>query len=373
LPRRARGPPPRRRRRAAPMASGGETVKTQEAAKLYRTLLEQTAVPEQKQVIVTADADCTAPGALDALAHVTYAEAAALLQANALGVQRFFEEKGCADIGRTLAEQGVSGHSLHMLSPANIERDLGGLNLGQQLAMKSLLSKLRFVAKTQQRRDEIWAADEYFEVVSTEQVEGCCWAPEMLRWLVRAPPAKGTVRLPAERYSLTEAVLRVVRSGWVDGSADKERAKELVPRLGCASCCGYQEVPDPQYKVSTDNIDLSCIEDVDSFAYSAQNVRRSPDWHELWLGYEAQTVMQPAEVIVTYVERGGDPADEPGRRQLRMKVDPSSVEDVAQKIIAAKEEAQDATRGHADFASGFGSPTSVRSARSAAASPARRR
>merc|ERR1719447_1983699 len=100
LPRRARGPPPRRRRRAAPMASGGETVKTQEAAKLYRTLLEQTAVPEHKQVIVTADADCTAPGALDALAHVTYAEAAALLQANALGVQRFFEEKGCADIGR---------------------------------------------------------------------------------------------------------------------------------------------------------------------------------------------------------------------------------------------------------------------------------
>lgn len=356
------------------MATGsGETLKTKEAARVFKTLLEApNAQSETKQVIVTDDPDCAQPGALDALANVTYSEATALLKSNERGVQRFFEEKNCPEIGRMLVDQGVSGHSLHMLSPMNIEQDLGPLSLGQQLAMKHLLTKLRFVAKTQQRRDEIWSADEYFEVVEHHYVEGSCWCPDWLKPFLVTNHQEKRIKLPAERYSLTEAVLRVVKSGWVDGNAeDKHRLKRSTPNFGCGCMCGYTEEPDPQYKVSTDNIDLGCVVDVDSFAFSAQTKRIQPSLVEACFGYEAKTIMQPAEVVVTYVERG-TVEEEVKRKTLHLKVDPSTVEDVAQKIIAAKEEAQSADHGRGNdlFGTGYASPVSVRSG-AGAASPAR--
>merc|ERR1719401_1695583 len=118
--------------------------------------------------------------------------------------------------------------------------------------MKHLLSKLRFVAKTQQRRDGIWSADEYFEVVESHPVEGCCFFPEWLQQLFMAKPEAKRVKLPAEKYSLTEAVLRVVRSGWVDGHCDKaSRFKAVTPNFGCGWLFGFTEEPDPQYKVTT--------------------------------------------------------------------------------------------------------------------------
>jgi len=332
---------------------------TQQANQVFKTLL-QTPASNGKQVIVTNNPAYTTPNPLDALAEVTYEEAAALLKSNQLGVQKFFEEKDCADIGKILVEQGVSGHSLHMLSISNIEQDLGPLNLGQQLAMKHLLSKLRFVAKTQQRRDEIWSADEYYEVVESHPVEGCCLCPQWIKQLFAAPPQVQRVKLPAEKYGLTEAVLRIVRSGWVDGHSSQARHKTYTPNFGCGSLCGYSEDPDPQYRVQTDNIDLSCVEDVDSFAYSAQQKAVRPSCTDVCCGYEALTVMQPAEVVVTYVERGGD--EEVTRKTLNLKVDPSTVEDVAQKIIAARDEAQSGDHGDfcfSGFASGFASPRSV--------------
>mmetsp|Transcript_87589 Transcript_87589/g.283577 ORF Transcript_87589/g.283577 Transcript_87589/m.283577 type:complete len:341 (+) Transcript_87589:1-1023(+) len=301
-------------------------------------------VPTEAEVIITNDPECTQPHALDVLASVSYAEAAALLKSNELGVQRFFEAKGCPEIGEALAKQGVSGSSIHMLTAANIERNLG-LNLGRQLALKNFIQRVRVVSRSQRRRDEIWSEEEFDPQVEFVEVEGCCMSLSWLSCLCSCSTpekrkTKERLRLPRQRYSLSDAGLRVVKSEWTDGfPADGKRTVEYEENCDCGCCCGWRPRDPPQHRITTDNIDLACIEDVDNFVLSSERKHHELDCNEMCFGYEVEEVRHPAQIVVTYVERGGG-ADEPRRKTLLLKVNPETMEDTTLKILAARDEAK---------------------------------
>jgi len=108
--------------------------------------------------IILEDPQYYFPSANEALTRVSYREAKAMLGLNELGIQHFFESKRCPEIGEALKKHGVIGSTIALLTNSNIERDLG-LTIGQQLALKSFLKRVRLVERSGRRKEPIFVED----------------------------------------------------------------------------------------------------------------------------------------------------------------------------------------------------------------------
>jgi len=311
---------------------------------------DETEEMAEKGQVILKESQYLVPSPLDKLAAVTYEEAKALLRANEHGVLHFFREKECEEIGERLFKSGVVGSSLHLLSAANVEKDLG-LNLGQQLALKAFIKRLAYVEKGVRRRDKIFHVHEFQKSRVRVPRQGCCpsWCC-CLRWLCCCccchgnneeeeeeedyvgPPVWG---LPRSRYGLTTDSLRLVTTEWADDGTRDDKERKLIG--GCCGCCGHLEDDPPQYKTTTDNIDLRTIEDVDNFRLSSIMEKHRPSCYERCWGYHDVKVVFPANVQVTYVDMG-DPSKEPQRKMKALCVDPERAEQIQNQIIAAMED-----------------------------------
>lgn len=124
-----------------------------------------------KPIIMTEHPECMKPGPLDLLSQATYAEIESLLKTNELGVQRFFNAKGCSEIADALVQQRVTGTNLSMLTAANIDSDLR-LDLGQRLALKNFLHRVKVVAHGKARNDTVWESESFDRREEKLRMEG---------------------------------------------------------------------------------------------------------------------------------------------------------------------------------------------------------
>lgn len=294
---------------------------------------------EKKLFIVTDLPGCTVS---DHLANVAQAEAEALLTSNEQGVRKFFQAKQCEEIGEALAMRGVTGSNLHILTNMDIENL--GLRLGQQLSLKNFIFRLKYLAKSKQSVEEIWRADQCESDVEEEPVEGKCPLPEPPELLTDIlsipfcwcePSDDGAHELPPATYVLTNTTLKLITSRWSDDWPDDEtrhktRREELL-------CFQGQLHPSPQYVIATDNIDLCAIEDIDHYVLSKQKVKTMPDIFGICNGYTDEIHVKPAEIVISYVDKGSD--DGASSKKAILKVSQSQVEEVSGKIIAARDAA----------------------------------
>lgn len=300
-------------------------------------------------VIVTQDEECVTESALAVLANVHNDEASALLGSNELGVRRFFEAKGLGNIGEALAMEGVTGSNMHMLSARDIEKL--GFTLGEQLALKNFVLRLQFIARTEHQSDSIWDEPEYGGVSQEEFVEGICPTTyyilctcgleretcNMLCPSLCPPPADPELHeLPPASYKLTHTSLQLITSKWADEFPDDEEREKTFGEPVC--CFGKLADPDPQYMTTTDNIDLTAIEDVDTYELSRKTKLKVPSFTDKCGGYDEETLQVPSEIVVTYADKGLD--DVKRRKQAILKVDPEKLYDICDKILSARDAAR---------------------------------
>jgi len=290
-------------------------------------------------VIVTQNEECKANSALDALADVHQLEFESLMKSNEVGVRKFFQAKGCDDIGEALAMQGVTGSNLHILSADNI--DALGLRLGQTLALKNFIFQMKFIAKSKQRVEEIWSREECEAETEHTHVDGPCaeclqmfdWIHDLKGVICRGGgDGPGTHDLPRSSYVLTNSTLKFITSKWADGfPEDEERQHERREGLFCFKG-GFHKPP--QYRTSVDNIDLCTIEDVDHYVLSKKKKKNVLDVWQRCTGWGEETESQPAEIVVSYVDKGSD--DAKARKQAILKVNEKDVEELTGSILAAR-------------------------------------
>lgn len=296
---------------------------------------------EKKLFIVTDLPGCTVS---DHLAHVAQAEAEALLTSNEQGVRKFFQAKQCEEIGEALAMRGVTGSNLHIMSNVDIENL--GLRLGQQLSLKNFIFRLKYLAKSKQSVEEIWRADQCESDVEEEPVEGKCPFPEPPEFMTAIPipnfcggggesPGDGHHELPQATYVLTNTTLKLITSRWSDDWPDDETRHKT--RREDLLCFKGRLHPTPQYVIATDNIDLCAIEDIDHYVLSKKKCKSEPDLWGMCNGYNEEIHVKPAEIVISYVDKGSD--DAACSKKAILKVHQSQVEEVSGKIIAARDAA----------------------------------
>jgi len=238
---------------------------------------------------------------------------------------------------------------------------MGGLRLGQTLALKNFIFQMKFIAKSKQRVEEIWSREECDPETETSHVLGPCepfirtfdWIPEwipsccgesicgesIICWGSDDP---GAHELPRSAYVLTNSTLKFITSKWADGfPEDEERAKEHREGILCFK--GSLHKP-PQYRTSVDNIDLCTIEDVDHYVLSKKKKKNVLDVWQRCSGYQEETQCQPAEIVVSYVDKGSD--DAKARKQAILKVNEKDVEELTGSILAARSAALRAIEHH---------------------------
>jgi len=281
------------------------------------------------------------PEALHNLAAVDYSEAEILLQLDPDDVERYFRRKGVPSIGRALAVHGISGSSIHMLSANDIETKLD-LNLGQQLALKGFIRQMQAVNRNSRRVETVWSCEEAEDDEQDSWKSGCCCCPWLCCYCCCCRPAeskepKEMVVTPKKAvYTLTNSELSIEEWSWVDNSLqDKEVVLKKVPNLGCGCCCGYTMEPIPQQCTSTNNIDLSCIEDVDNRKYTAVKADKNPTCMEFCCGYTETHITPAATITVTFVDKGNIGGIR--RVQKDLRVSPEAMSDITRKIIAEKD------------------------------------
>ena len=117
-----------------------------------------------------------------------YLEASTLLCKNSTELMAFFEERGCPDIRWCLLHEGVSGANISMLLPAN--SDAMPLSLGQQLALKSFVERMKLVSAGTRHWQEFGAersSTRHLELWHEHSPAGCILASAFQRqqsWLV---------------------------------------------------------------------------------------------------------------------------------------------------------------------------------------------
>lgn len=318
---------------------------------------EEMWLQAQENAVIINSPECLEPSALEAITKITYNEAQALLQVNERGVAQFFERKGCSHIGQALKKHGVIGSTLHMLTNANIERDLE-LSIGEQLALKAFLKRMMFVEKGSRRRDSIFIEPEFERkrqrIKQPGFCPGCCFC---FKWLCCCRRDDDELdkdeidvwELRPSRYGLTNDSLKLITSEWADGtSADTDRIIKTTPACMCSEschcgpCCGYTTEDPPQTLTRTNNIDLKTLQDVDNFALSPVIKKHKPDCHEQCWGWRDTKIIYPAHVLVTYVDAGEIVVQdqEPPVKQATLRVDPQRAEEIAQQIIAGMQDAK---------------------------------
>jgi len=328
---------------------------TKPALALRRSLLaRQNSDRSEKSHMLALDETYVAS---DVLAAISYLEASTLLGKSAPELMAFFEERGCADIGRCLHDVGVSGASISMLLPANI--DAMPLSLGQQLALKSFVERMKLVSTGARHWQEIWSGEE-FKPPPWEEPPPCC---DCQRCFARSPcfpcavfcgldmpPQKVYAFLPLAQYTLTDAVLKVTTSEWLDVDEEDEKTRRRRPAVFKKNCCGYQREPDPPKRTLNDIIDLICIQDVNYTVQSPIMEVVAPAG--LCTGPEKREVTIPAKIMITYIECGNgglctetsdspnNVANQPFRKQLDLMVHPDDVKGVSEVIVAAVKEAR---------------------------------
>lgn len=280
-----------------------------------------------KPIIMTEHPECMKPGPLDLLSQATYAEIESLLKTNELGVQRFFNAKGCSEIADALVQQRVTGTNLSMLTAANIDSDLR-LDLGQRLALKNFLHRVKVVAHGKARNDTVWESESFDRREEKLRMEGML--PKSVVGLFETctlgsnKKKKERLLLPKAHYTLTHSSLKVVTSEWTDGhSADLERY-------------AMDKFSLPQIKTATDNIDLLQVQDVDNIKVSEERRKAKHGCLGVCLGKEHHVITEPAQVIVSYIDKGRAGEESQQQHKLMMKLHPEQVDEVSEKIIATR-------------------------------------
>jgi len=317
---------------------------------------EEEKDPEADLVLVTNDEECIADNALSALATVHNEEAAALLNSNEEGVRRFFENKGLESIGEKLAAEGVTGSNMHMMSARNIEKL--GFTLGEQLALKNFVLRLRFIFRTQNCVDTVWDEEEFGVEHEDKWVEGICPITyaifctcglereacdaildpicSTVCWCCQEPGDPEIHELPPSKYCLTNSSLQLITSRWADDFPDDEDREKT---FGEPVCCFAGLVdPDPQYLTATDNIDLAAIEDVDTYEHSQKTRIKIPGFLDKCGGFNESVAQVPAEIVITYSDNGID--DVKRHKQAVLKVDPARLHEISGKILSARDGAR---------------------------------
>jgi len=306
---------------------------------------------DENLVIVTNDDDCINMEAHAALSQVHNDEAEALLHSNEMGIRKFFQAKGCEEIGEALYGQGVTGSNLHMLSQTNMDKDLK-LNLGQQLALKNFILRLKFIANSEHQVGTIWEDREFKGNSEKHWKEGKCYCCKTLHMgccECRLQPDCSCFNeeepelheLPEVTYNLNNTTLRLVSSTWADQFPhDEDRVKTYADGWCCDDvkfCAGEMDA-EPQVLTTTDNIDLCTIQDVDNYRFSQKVAKTKPDFWMVCGGYEEEVSDPPAEIVVTYLDR----AVQQGSRQKKatLKVDPERVDEISSLILQSKKGAR---------------------------------
>jgi len=148
--------------------------------------------------------------------------------------------------------------------------------------------------------------------------------------------------LPDTLYNLNNTTLRIVSATWADRFPDDEdRVKTYADGWFChddVKCCAGSMDAEPQVLTTTDNIDLCAIQDVDNYRMSQKVTKTKPDFWMLCGGYEEEVHNQPAEIVVTYLDR----AVQQGSRQKKaiLKVDPERVDEISAMILQSKKGAR---------------------------------
>jgi len=241
---------------------------------------------------------------------------------------------------------------MHLLSARNIEKL--GFTLGEELALKNFVLRLRFIARTQHSGEAIWEEPEFGAWGEEDYVKGICpmtyyifctcgLEREVCESICnpicpccKEPADPELHELPPAKYCLTNSSLQLITSKWADDfPEDEDREKTR----GEAVCCfkGLMD-PDPQYMTTTDNIDLTAIEDVDTHELSRKTRVKIPSCLDKCGGFYEEVQQVPAEIIITYAHQGID--DEKRRKQAILKVDPEKLHDICAKILSARDSAR---------------------------------
>lgn len=320
-------------------------TRTQNSRGMYDSKADEREVIVDENEIIITDRELTAPSPSEGLTRVSYREAKALLGLNEKGLRHYFEAKQCSEIGEALQRNGVTGGTIALLTNQNIERDLE-LTIGQQLALKSFLKRVRLVERSGRRREAIFEEVEFARTRTPRPVPGCCpsWMEGLKPLFCCCSPLKmddpddAVWDLPNSKYLLTSDSLKLIDSAWADGyPAEEDRLKKSV-----GGCCNSHFEEEPQHLTRTDNILLTTLQDVDNYVLS--NTKRKPPrpncYQSCW-GYEGTEVTHPAHVVVTYVDTGEKDKD-PQRKQVTLKVDPKKAEEITQAILAGMDEVRGA-------------------------------
>mmetsp|Transcript_6172 Transcript_6172/g.10747 ORF Transcript_6172/g.10747 Transcript_6172/m.10747 type:complete len:755 (-) Transcript_6172:49-2313(-) len=297
--------------------------------------------------VIIARAEHTRRSPLDSLANVTYEEANALLNANEAGLREFFNAKNCGEIGEALYREGVTGTSLYLMSIVNIERDLG-LNLGEQLALKACIKKLKTVARTKHQAETIFSRKEFKMSREPFSAQGLLsshcndsWMPFQFKGSCK-PPLE-YYKLPDCKYELNELTLRVITHEWCDQggpSNGKPRKKKFKKKGLFGWWCGYEEdSEEPQHAMRVDNIDLHTIKDVDFEVKAPYKVYHQKECMDTFVDHlDYELVTEAANIRIVYEDEGGTGQIE--RKTMTMRVDPEDAEEVVRQLQVHVHEAR---------------------------------
>lgn len=302
--------------------------------------------PEQGSMHEISGQRFTTSTPLDELANVEWEEIFRVTKLNELGLKEWFHQKHLDDLGQALFRENVSGNSLHLLGDQDIENFKVGvpphttrLNIGQQLALRRLVYRVKGGVKMLVRKEAIWTEEEY-RPPAPEKVDG------ILKKICPCTARKQEEvwRLKRDKYILTSVSLKLHQHSWADdGSLRRKRPMEFdvwCP-LGHLSLCPCFRDPclEPPQRLSVDNIDLSTVLDVD-FSITEPSARKdlgAQDCYELLVERAPEMYhYPPAELIIVYTNLG-DPTAR--KRTIVLQVDPKNVERTHMKINSAVEDA----------------------------------